>query len=246
MAQQSVTPSPAPSATVSGPQLAPPSTAPTSDRSPVDVSDLFTDAEIRQCSEFIKRHGVAALDPVQTCVWNSDHQLYYFRPISPSKNPRSNIRNGNLQKHRNEPVDVGEYLQLAGHLCLGSGNPGGAPGDAPGAPDWTPPPYKGFDVLNPDGAGAGDPNGGDPSSWHALPRSARPLPICYGVDWTRNHISPENNLGLRHPNDGTALPWLARYPNGGVHLFHPVVNPGVRKRPVEGLVHRFWKHTQQH
>ena len=149
--------------------------------------------------------------------------LYYARPISPANNPRSNVLDGNLQKHRREPVDTGEYLQLAGHLCPSCVFSGDAPERAA---DWTPTPYNGLDAMNP--GDAGDPVGDDPPAWCALPPSARPIPICYGVDWTRHHISPVNNLGIRHPQDGTALPWLARYPNGGVHLLHPVVNPGAR------------------
>jgi hypothetical protein len=46
--------------------------------------------------------------------------------------------------------------------------------------------------------------------------------------------------------DDTPLPWLARYPNDGVYLFHPVVTSAGRKRAVETLVGKFWKHTTQH
>ena len=93
-----------------------------------------------------------------------------------------------------------------------------------------------------------DPDGGDSLTWHALPPSARPIPICYGIDWTCNYMSPENSrrLCLRHPLDGNALPWLAHYPNGGIHLFHPVVNPTVHKREVADLVDHFCTHTWKH
>ena len=130
---------------------------------------------------------------------------------------------------------------LAGHLCRKSGQSDDDPDDTP---EWTPPQRKGFDELSPDGDG--DPNGGTPLSWHALSPEAHPLPIFYGADWTRNHISPENDLAIRHPQDGTALPWLAQYPNDGVHLFHAVVHHGGRARKVEQLIGRFWKSTAQH
>ena len=42
------------------------------------------------------------------------------------------------------------------------------------------------------------------------------------------------------------MPWLARYPNGGVRLFHPVTNLDGRRRAVETLIGKFWKHTTQH
>ena len=62
------------------------------------------------------------------------------------------------------------------------------------AADWTSTPYNGLDAMNP--GGAGDPVGDDPPAWCALPPSARPIPICYRVDWTRNHTRLEKILAF--------------------------------------------------
>ena len=213
-------------------------------RSPVDVSAIVTPATSFRLQKFVKdrrTHKPTVSDPVKTRVWGSDDQEYRFHSISPDKNPRLTIINGNHQKHRSQSAGTGEYLQLAGHLCLQTGQYDDDPADTP---EWTPPPHKGFDRLS--SGGDGDPNGDVPHSWHTISPEVRPLPICYGVDWTRNHVSPENNLGIRHPQDGTALPWLARYPDAGVRLFHPVVHPGGRTRSVEQLVGLFWESTVRH
>ena len=115
-------------------------------------SMLITPADARRLRNFEKLHHAAVVfDPVQTIVWDNENRSYHFRPISPAKNPRLNIPNGNLPKHRSEPVGTGEFLQLAGHLCPSSHYPGGELNDAP---DWTPPPYNGFesDMMSANGA----------------------------------------------------------------------------------------------
>lgn len=96
--------------------------------------------------------------------------------------------------------------------------------------------------LYPDGTGPGGGGDGyDPGSdYAALPHHERPLPMLWGIDWTRTHINPSDTLAPRDPVTGMAFPWLANPPGQDTQICHPVRLFTV-DADVSGYAAKFWR-----